>query len=190
MLVFRYSLFLLTFIMSCCTFAQSAPPLASQQEALLAQLHDVISPAAPSFWPLATGWWCVIALLIVSLAALFFVWQRQTSRRYRRLALAELEQIRQNTKLSDGQVVQAVLMVLKRTALCAFPTRKSILSTLWGDALLAFFTRSAPSLKEQDSDPRWIEAAYRASDSIDRDALFVFARRWVKEHRLQDAKHV
>ena len=187
---YHYSLLAFALTVSRSANGQSSPPVPSQQEALLAQLHDVISPPAPSIWPLATGWWCIIALFIIGLIALFFVFQRHKGKHYRHLALADLEQIRQNSKLNDGQIVQAVFTVLKRTALFAFPARKTELSALWGDALLAFFIRSAPSLREQDSDPDWLKAAYRASASIDRDALFVFARCWIKEHRIQGVKHV
>lgn len=52
------------------------------KEQLLAELRDIYSPAAPTWWPPAPGWWIAFGLLLVLLAAsIRFIRQRLKFRR-------------------------------------------------------------------------------------------------------------
>ncbi|WP_058635645.1 DUF4381 domain-containing protein [Aureimonas ureilytica] len=66
--------------------------LTPQMQAQLAQLRDIHLPQPIGWWPLAPGWWALIALVCaLSAAALVWTWMRRRSARF--LALRELEAI-------------------------------------------------------------------------------------------------
>ena len=55
------------------------------------ELHDIVLPQAPGLWPLAPGWWLLIAILLLGI----FLGGRTLLKRYRywtikRLALKKL----------------------------------------------------------------------------------------------------
>ncbi len=93
------------------------PPLTSQDP--LAELRDIATPSAVSWWPLAPGWWLVIALLCALLGyAGWQLWQRYQAGRYLREARALLTEI--SGQLAAGQPPAALLAdtvaVLRRVA--------------------------------------------------------------------------
>ncbi len=53
-------------------------------------LRDIHLPAVVSWWPLATGWWIALAVLVVASAAAGWLWLRHRRYRTRREALAGL----------------------------------------------------------------------------------------------------
>ncbi|OLP57685.1 hypothetical protein BJF92_07660 [Rhizobium rhizosphaerae] len=66
--------------------------LTPQMQAQLDQLRDIHLPQPIGWWPLAPGWWALIALVCAFLvAALVWTWMRRRSARF--LALRELEAI-------------------------------------------------------------------------------------------------
>ncbi len=48
---------------------------------------DVHLPAAPALWPLATGWWVLIGLLVLVIVVLALWWRQRTRRRARVLRI-------------------------------------------------------------------------------------------------------
>ena len=64
-------------------------------EMMLSQLAPLREPAAISWWPLAPGWWIVLALSVALLLGLV-LWLRKRRLRtaYRRIALATLDELR------------------------------------------------------------------------------------------------
>jgi len=95
---------------------------------LLARLRDVHPPPAPSWWPLAPGWWIALALaaLLGALAWRFGpAWWRR--RRLRRQLLAALESCASAAEVSQ---------VLRRAAILRFPGREC--AGLHGEAWIAF----------------------------------------------------
>lgn len=89
-------------------------------QSLLAQLEPLREPPAIGWWPLAPGWWLVIAL---ALAALLYaaVWVRRKwlSNRYRRLAQSQLIDWRNQ---DQGISLEKLNRLLKVTALQAWPS--------------------------------------------------------------------
>ncbi len=111
----------------------------------LRQLRDIHLPDPVGLWPLAWGWWVLIALLAGALLAGFIYWRRhQRQRRYRQQAKAELgsayREFRQNG--ATAVYLQQLSQILRRAALTAFP-RKQV-AGLKGDAWLEFLDQSLP----------------------------------------------
>jgi hypothetical protein len=85
----------------------------------LQNLNDIVVPAVVPWWPVAPGWYVLAGLAIALLV--FFAFRALLHRkrnRYRRLALRELSDIRQQ---ADAAALQKLPIVLKRAALSAWP---------------------------------------------------------------------
>jgi len=85
----------------------------------LQNLNDIVVPATVAWWPVAPGWYVLGGLAIALLLFLAYraLLQRRKNR-YRRLALQELSDIRQQ---ADAAALQKLPIVLKRAALSAWP---------------------------------------------------------------------
>ncbi len=98
---------------------------------LLAQLRDIHTPEPVGWWPLAPGWWILMALALVGLVALL-VWLR--SRRNRTTAITEsLRQLKQLPETGNKQNLVTVLQLFRRVAL-VYSSREQV-ATISLDAL-------------------------------------------------------
>jgi Domain of unknown function (DUF4381) len=142
----------------------------------LERLHDIVLPAAVQWWPPAPGWYVLLSLLLLGIAAA--AWrglQRWRANAYRRAALREL------TALQDAAAIAALL---RRTALAFTPrgrvaARDGIAWTDWLDAHMQ---------KPMAADVRQLLAVgvYRQPDHREIERLREFARRWIASHRRCD----
>lgn len=144
---------------------------------LLDRLHDVVSPEAVSALPTAPGWavlalWALVAVILVRVRS-----RRARARdAYRAAALAELARI----EAGDGPVAEALAVVMKRTALAAFP--RAEVATLSGERWAAFLVESADGdAVVAEAAPQLARAAF--APDVDGRALLRPARRWIEVHR-------
>jgi hypothetical protein len=86
------------------------------------QLKEMALPAPVSYAPQTWGWWALLALLIITLvvtaARRYWQWRRD---RYRREALARLEELQQRS--NDLSALRELPELLKRVAL-SMPSRQ------------------------------------------------------------------
>jgi len=108
-------------------------------------LRDLHLPEAVGWWPLAPGWWLIIALLFAGLGWLLLRgWRRyrlNAPRRYalRTLAAAEAEYISHQDPVRLAQQVS----VLLRRAMLAYAPRREV-AGLTGESWLAWLDRDLP----------------------------------------------
>lgn len=164
----------------------------------LAQLHDIVLPQAVSWWPLAWGWWLLLALIICLVAcAIFFRQRNQQRQRYRLLAQDELNQIF-NSYQEDkdaARYLQQLSILLRRCAISAQP--KSFPVAVKGEAWLLWLDsqwgnkQSAATRKGFSAGPgrALLTGPYEAKSEIDITALHALATLWVQEHRNQWQKN-
>ncbi len=82
---------------------------------LLSQLRDIHTPEPVGWWPLAPGWWILLALIIIGVTALI-VWLR--SKRKRVTAISEsLRQLKQLPDSGGKQELVTLLQLFRRAAL-------------------------------------------------------------------------
>ena len=108
----------------------------------LSALRDIHLPEPVPFWPLATGWWVLLALVVGTLAALW--WQRRARLRSLKLAaLRELSKLREDFEQSgDVQGLALKLSVLlRRVALARFPREQ--VAALHGESWAKFLASAS-----------------------------------------------
>lgn len=143
----------------------------------LDRMHDlVLSPPVP-WWPPTPGWWIVIgcALLLLTILCLSMFIRHQANR-YRREALAILDDPKTQPALWPA--------ILKRCALACWPRTK--VASLTGETWDRFYRKSARNVPPEGMGNHIEELAFspRASQSGELEAS---ARGWIHHHRKEDA---
>ena len=148
---------------------------ATKDAASLNRLADIIEPEPVSWWPLAPGWWIIIAFAFVGIAytgiRLFLKWRRDA---YRRFACSELD------RMGERVTVEEVNALLKRTALCAWP-RKAVASLNCG-SWITFLETNGPLTTEAAAA---LGRSYSSRKLSKEEAqnLKESVRDWIKRHR-------
>jgi len=165
----------------------------SNNPASLQNLNDIVLPATIEWWPLASGWYFLIGLLLVAFG--WFAYRnikRHIANRYRREALRELqlliEAVQSDTN-RDANLRQLPVL-LKRTALAAYP--RSQVAALSGESWFVFlnsklrnpvFTNSAASSLEKIA---YSTGELSSIDSQSVTELIAVSLQWVKQHKPAD----
>ena len=96
----------------------------SPDPASLQNLNDIVLPEAAGWWPLASGWYVLIGLFIVTTAWFSYrSLQRWKANRYRRAALHDLQLLTERIQKGANRdaSLRQIPVLLKRTALSAYP---------------------------------------------------------------------
>jgi hypothetical protein len=145
----------------------------------LQNLHDIVAPAPVPWWPVAPGWYVLLAVLAFGAGLLAYRWLRRYRRdRYRRAALQGLMQIRAGQ--SPGQAAAEVATLLKQTALAAWPRKR--VASLSGQAWADFLARTGADEADADLLSR---LAYQAAalGEADMQGVYAAAEAWIRHHR-------
>lgn len=153
-------------------------PLSPEQQAALEGLRDIRLPEPIGWWPLAPGWWALIAvaLLIVLATAVWSILRRRT-RRY--AALHELAALRTQLLAGDGTVAADLAALVRRVALSA---RGSHLARLSDSDWAAALTEGRAGLPPEVA-AMLAELPYRRPDSFDTEGLMRLlapTERWIR----------
>lgn len=156
----------------------------------LDQLADIHLPDSVSWWPLAPGWWALMALVVLALAGVFLWRQRARRNRYRQLAQQELDKLYaqyQSTR-NAADFVHGLSVLLRRTALTAHPNTFN--ASIKGQAWLDWLDSVCPAKNnlnalQFNSDPgrQLLTASYQKNPAIDAPALYSLCRHWLGQHR-------
>lgn len=142
----------------------------------LSQLHDIHLPASVSWWPLALGWWLLLALLVVMLLVGFGFYRRYQRQRWRREALALLRQLQQQSLTPKALVVE-YSQLLRRVAISRFP--RTEVAALTGEQWLVFLDQQMKVPGFQQQGRMLITAPYSATVEGDLDELSALCERWI-----------
>jgi hypothetical protein len=100
--------------------AQAASQAGDQQKQLLEQLRDVHAPESVNWWPLALGWWIIIALVAIIIILLVVkAYLKKRHYRFARFAIKELEAIKADSH--DKRWLAKSHHVMRRLSLCYLP---------------------------------------------------------------------
>lgn len=141
-------------------------------------LRDIHLPPPPGWWPPAPGWWFVTALLLVLFLLGWALWRRILRLRYRRQALRQLADLGK-ADIPANNLVAELSMLLRRTALCAFPEANC--AGLHGEAWLSFLDRPLRGNSFTAGIGRCLEnGPYQKMVEVDRGALLGLCRQWLR----------
>lgn len=154
----------------------------------LAQLQDIHLPAEIGLWPPAWGWWLLLILSIAIISALLFFIKRKKSRNaYRPLASKELLKIKQQySNEQNSEYLQAVSIILRRTALSGFGQHFN--ASLKGEDWLQWLDSQCAKTNHQFSQGVGrvlLIGPYQKSPEFDRNELHTLCALWINEHRNQ-----
>ena len=148
----------------------------------LAQLHPLREPELIGWWPLAPGWWLLLALLALALAGLgWYLLRRYRADAYRRQGLRQLAVIFSDYEASQDtrRYLQEVNALLKSVALRSYNRREVASAT--GTPWVEFLNRSCRGGAGFDNG--FARALYSTDPAgLDITALHSSARRWITRH--------
>lgn len=152
----------------------------------LDQLADIHLPDGVSWWPLAPGWWILLALLVSAIIG-FFIWRhRQQQNHYRVIAQQELSAIYAHYQQANNaaEYLHAVSVLLRRTALTAYP--HSFNASIKGKEWLNWLDSVCPTLNEKFSGElgqSLLTSAYQKNPQINASGLHQLSSQWINLHR-------
>lgn len=154
--------------------------------ASIADLKDIPPPAPVSYMPQTAGWWVLLGIVLLALAAYAFVrWRRWRRNRYRREAQAELAAIEQaaSDPGARAMALAAIPPLVKRTVLAWAP--RTQVGPLSGDAWLRYLDGTFPGGGFVDGPGRQLDALAYGTPSLRDDelaALTSLLHRWIDDH--------
>ncbi|WP_122055210.1 DUF4381 domain-containing protein [Vibrio sp. Evd11] len=119
-------------------------------------LSPIITPSAPSWWPLAWGWWLIIITAIVLIAIVFFIVKRRQKNQY---AKNEALACFRNSQPSNTLSPSAAQDIVRQAALSYFPREK--VAGLSGDDWLAFLDAQLAKPLFAAKQSQWQQALYQ-----------------------------
>jgi len=162
----------------------------SPDPASLQNLNDIVLPVAVGWWPLASGWYYLLGILLLVVAWLVYVAIRNWDRnRYRRDALHQLQLLARDIEDSEKRDagLRQVPVLLKRTALSVYPrsqlaslTGKNWLDFLNSKVSTASFTTSTAGLLDKLS---YSVGDLNAVDTKAANELLSACNHWLKHHQ-------
>ena len=146
---------------------------------MMAQLAPLRAPESIGSWPLAPGWWIILASAIVGVF-LIGRWLRRRYRRaqYRRTALSQLRLLRA-AEVSTTDINQ----LLKAAALRAFPAEQ--VAALHGQRWQDFLLKTCKNLPTDGLAD--LDLLYAAHPPAATEPLLLMAEYWVRRHEVSDA---
>jgi len=154
------------------------------QQILSEQLRDVHLPEHVSWWPLAYGWWILIALTLLAFAGLIaLLVQKKRNNQYRKDALAQLKKAHAQWQENKDVVVylQGVNNTLKR-AVKHVAGASNLLVVTGDDWVTGLNTLSKQALSEQTQHALAFQC-YQVDAKADVALVQRDVERWVKTHQ-------
>ncbi|OEF23289.1 DUF4381 domain-containing protein [Vibrio rumoiensis] len=165
--------------------AQEVAQSATQTQLPLAPLH---LPAEPGLWPLAWGWWAILALVVLTILIMVLLYKRHKKRRLAKKTVLRL--LKQTTRNQAGnKKVATVNDLLRQVCLSYYP--RPMLASLHGERWYAFLDDQHPSNKSnfQVNQHDWQQALYQKDGVSDELAnqLYQQVEDWIT-HSLPPSK--
>ncbi len=148
---------------------------------LLSKLRDIHLPNDLPWWPLAPGWYVVIAAaFILGLIITTLIIKRWLRKRAKRQALSELDFILSDYRVSRDatQLVSQVGILLKRVALVYFPRYE--VAMLHGDEWVNFLSEHVKELDFKEVRTLLVSGPYQKHTDGDVEQLITITKKWIK----------
>lgn len=150
----------------------------------LAQLRDIHLPTPIGWWPMAPGWWLLLALAILILGSgLYYLWRCYQAAKARKQALQLLRIYEQQAEkeANSAQLCAKISELLRRVALAYYPRQQ--VAALRGQEWIAFLNANGRKVNFNAVQDLLLEKAYKARSQDNLKPLFSRARIWIKQRR-------
>lgn len=150
----------------------------------LQNLNDIVLPAAVPWWPLAPGWYALLALSILLIA--FYTYRAIRLYRANRYRRAALKQLRYLQTQAPSVAATAIPVLLKQTALAVFPRKK--VAALSGSEWSDFLDRTSAGHAFSGSSGRLLERLSYTDIGVgdtETQGLFRDAEAWIRKHKVE-----
>ena len=143
-------------------------------------LRDIHLPEAVSWWPLAMGWWLLLALIILLPLLIWGVRKLRARRQLRKQALAELASIETSfgQHQNSQQLVSELSILLRRVCVSRFP--RTDVAGLSGEKWLSFLNSQADSFDVETSQSL-INGPFQKQCDINSQELISACYSWIKQ---------
>jgi hypothetical protein len=156
----------------------------------LAKLKDIHLPSAVSWWPLAPGWWILLALFLVMLVLVIYLYIRSQRKTSQEIIIEQSLQIfyqLQQQSLTPKILIMELSELLRRTAISLYG--RDEVANLAGDDWLRFLNKHGSTKAFTEGVGRALaEQPYRPNVDYNRDALLGLTNDWLKKQLLRVAE--
>ena len=167
------------------------------------KLRDIHLPGEPGIWPLAPGWWILIAVLLVLLIWLLVkLLKRARQKRYQQKILDQYSVLEQSLlKHPDNQSIAAINTFLRQLAVNHYP--RTDIASLTGNNWLAFLDKAGDTSEfTQGAGRILIDAPYQRNardqgnasnqpaqlQNFDQRQFSTLIRNWIKQLPAKNTK--
>jgi len=146
----------------------------------LTELRDIHLPKPISFWPLAPGWYIVLAIIVLMIViGIIIIYKRQQKRKIPKAILHQLQQLKQQT--DNAAVIAALSSLLKRAALSFYPREK--VAKLQGKEWLLFLDKTSNTNAFTQGVGRvFMIGPYQTQSEYNVEELTLLIENWIKHH--------
>jgi hypothetical protein len=141
----------------------------------LNELKDIHLPEQISIFPLAVGWYILIALILV--ITIVVLWQNSKKRKYK-TQIRNIYQILDTIeRKDDDEVVSEVSILLKRVAIMQFPDQNP--HTLFGEKWLMFLDKTGKTTEFTNGTGKCLSNIYQKQQLDNPKQFFILIKKWL-----------
>ncbi|ARM34226.1 DUF4381 domain-containing protein [Legionella longbeachae] len=151
----------------------------------LAQLKDIHLPTPIGWWPLAPGWYVVIALMVLIFIFVFYwIYKNHRNAKAKNCALILLMNYQKeyekehNVALTSARISE----LLRRVALVYYP--RGEVASLHGENWLRFLNATGKGIDFNLVKDMLLDAPFKTGQTMDLSPLFKTAQLWIKQRRV------
>ena len=164
----------------------AANPASNAPVDALANLKDIHLPNAVSWWPLAPGWWVLLALFLLMIALAVTLTIRSRRKTSQEIIIDQALQLfnqLQQQSLTPKDLIMELSELLRRTAISLYG--RDEIANLAGDDWLRFLNKQGSTKAFTDGVGRALaEQPYRPDVDYNREALLGLTDDWLKKQLL------
>ncbi len=145
-------------------------------------LRDIHLPDSVSWWPIASGWWLLLAILFVIAIIIWAVSEIRARKQLRQQALLELDALQQNFHQHQelGRLASDCSILLRRVALSRFNRQQ--VAGLTGTEWVKFLNQQGEQAHfNAELSDVLTHAPYQNHCDYNAEALLSAARHWLEQ---------
>ncbi len=155
----------------------------------LQELRDVHLPDPISWWPPAFGWWMLLVVVCIGVGLGLWVWAYRQRTKPRRLALAQLKEVKQQFAIhaDEQRTITLLSYLVRRVALAVFP--RSHVAGLSGQSWLQFLDRTGHTTQFSDGPGQCLlSGPYQSHGPASAADLIPLIEHWIQQVELPARK--